>query len=222
MKVLLAIVALVILLFVAPAVYQLSTHAPAPEPASGLPWQIEPLAGGNSRVFGLTLGASTLEDARARLGKDMEVAVVAAPGEPGSLEAYYESIKMGFVTGKLILTADVTPETVEQMRQRAAKTEYMQSSTKKSTLQSEDLGRAYSAPIRALAFVPSVNLDEEIVLQRFGEPAERIRSSDHLEHFLYPDKGLSIALDSRGKELLQYVPPRNFERLRAPLAAAAG
>jgi hypothetical protein len=54
-------------------------------------------------------------------------------------------------------------------------------------------------------------------VQRFGAPAERIRQGETLEHFLYPARGLDIVLDSKGKEVLQYVAPADFARLRAPL-----
>jgi hypothetical protein len=38
-------------------------------------------------------------------------------------------------------------------------------------------------------------------------------------HLLYPPLGLDVVVDGDGKELLQYVAPRDFERLRAPLLA---
>jgi hypothetical protein len=40
-----------------------------------------------------------------------------------------------------------------------------------------------------------------------------------VEHFLYPAKGLDLILDRKGKEVLQYVAPRDFARLREPLTA---
>ena len=76
---------------------------------------------------------------------------------------------------------------------------------------------ALAAPIRAMAFVPSAQLDEAVILERFGQPSERIRVNDHVEHLLYPAKGLDVVLDTQGKELLQYVAPARFEALRAPL-----
>ncbi len=69
----------------------------------------------------------------------------------------------------------------------------------------------------AIAFIPAANLDEAIVLQRFGAPDERIRADENREHFLYRAKGLDVQLDAKGKEVLQYVPPRDFARLRDPL-----
>ncbi len=186
-------------------------------PVSGLPWQIEILPDGASKVFGLTLPVSTLGDTRERFGMDMEVAVVAIPGEAGSLEAYYGQVAMGMLTGKMILVAAVERETVERMRQHARKSQYMESSTRKFTLNSDDLELAYGARIGAITFIPSASFDEEIALRHFGQPGERVRTSGEVEHWLYPEKGLALTLDSKGKEILQYVAPRDFARLRDPL-----
>jgi len=189
--------------------------------AKGFPWQIETLPDGNSKVFGLILASSTLGEARERISKEMEIAVIAAPGEPGALEAYYGDYAAGIVAGKLILVADVDQETVARLRGRAVKSEYMDSTTRKYILDPADLALAYRAPIAAITFIPAVNLDEQTVLKRFGTPHERLRTNEHTEHFLYPEKGLDLMLDSRGKEVLQYVAPRQFARLREPLIRAA-
>lgn len=217
MKILIPILALVLAVFIAPLLFRPGGGEASKPPGEGLPWQIVTLGNGGTRVFGLTLGASTLNDARVQLGDAPQVAIIGRREEPGSLEAYFESVKLEFLTGKMILTVDLPQASVDAMRQRAAKTDYMESTTRRSTLNAADLELAMNTPIRAIAFIPSVNLDEATVLQRFGQPIERIRGSDTTEHFLYPDKGLDIVLDSKGKELLQYVAPRHFATLREPL-----
>lgn len=190
--------------------------APA-TPADGMPWQIELLADGFSRVLGLVPGRSTLDDARGRYGQDAPVALIAAPGEPGAVEAFFDNISAGGVTGKMILTLSTLPAQREQMLKRARKAEFMEGTTRRIELGAEDLHLVGSLPIAAIAFIPSANLDEQIILQRFGVPGERIRTGEHAEHFLYADKGLDLQLDSKGKELLQYVAPRDFALLRTPL-----
>jgi hypothetical protein len=147
------------------------------------------------------------------------MAIVAAPGEPESLELYFNDVTLGVVTGKLIATANLTTDQLAAMRQRATQTKYMNSNARKSALADEDMSAAYAAPIRAISLVPTINLDEAMVVQRFGQPVEKIRTTEHTEHFLYPDRGLDVVLDSDGKELLQYVAPRDFARLREPLTA---
>lgn len=204
---------------------------PAPATATqDMPWQVTALPGGGSRVLGLTLsptlgapapGGSTLGDVQQRWGESVQIAIVAAPNETGNLEAYVDPMQAGFINGKAIITAHLPPDVIRGMRERATKTEYMGGTTRKATLSSADLAEALKAPVTAVSFIPAANLDEEIILTRFGQPAQRVRSNGHLEHFLYPDKGLDLALDSEGKELLQYVAPAEFERLRQPLLNAA-
>lgn len=221
MKTFFVILAIIIGILAAPMLLSPSPDNQSGEPVTGLPWQIEAQPDGTSRIAGLTMGVSTMDDARIRFrsSEEGELALVAAPGETASLELYFSMATMGAISGKLIATAELSADDIAAMRQRSPKSEYMQSSTKKSLLAEQDLPVAYAAPIRALAFVPSINLDEEMILQRFGAPAERIRTSETAEHLLYPDRGLDITLDSKNKELLQYVAPRDFSRLHAPLKA---
>jgi hypothetical protein len=221
MKIFLAVLALIIAILFAPMLLSPTPDNRQGESVKGLPWQIEVLPNGTSRVFDLELGRSTLADAKARFGEG-EIALVAAPGEAESLEFYFDNVMLGnAILGKMVVTAELSQETIAEMRKRTVRTEYMQSTTKKSVLDDVDLPIAYAAPISGLAFVPSVNLDEVMIIQRFGKPTERAKSGETLEHFLYPDKGLDVRLDSEGKEVLQYVAPRNFSRLSAPLKAKA-
>lgn len=195
---------------------------PAPAAAiENLPWQIETLADGGSRVFGLVLGHSTLGDARQRFGQDMQLAVVASPGESGALEAYYIHFTAGVLHGKMILVGMLDQAGVAQMRKRALKVEFMDSTTRKFVLHPDDLTLAYQAPIGSITFIADAHFDAATAVKRFGAPEVRIRSSESVEHFLYPQKGLDLQLDTRGKEVLQYVAPRQFARLRDPLVKKA-
>lgn len=200
--------------------------SPAGADEPGLPWQISVLPGGDSRVMGLTLSthpqrASTLADVRQRFGPDVQIAIVAAPGEDGSLEAFVDPAQLGFVSGKLVVTAQLDAATLRGLRERAVKSEFMESTTRKHTLAPADQALALAAPIAALSFIPQAKLDAQAVEARFGPPTQRVPSNGHLTHLLYPDKGLDVIVDTEGKELLQYVAPAAFERLSAPLAQSA-
>ena len=215
MKKLLVAGALVILaIMVLPVVWvMVEDKGPDTEAVAMLPWQIESLPDGGSRVFGLTLGESLIGDARARFGPDVDIAIVAPRNRPALLEAYYESVNAGFITGKLILTADIDDDELSAMRERALKEAYMESVTRKVTLHPEDVQRARESPIRVITFIPSARLDEAVIRQRFGEPARRINRDDSLEHLQYPELGLDIAIGRRGQTVMQYVAPRHFDRL---------
>lgn len=184
----------------------------------GLPWQIEVLPDGYSRVFGITLGQSTLADAREQLGGDMQLAIVVASGqEIGGLEMFYRRYKAGVFSGKLVLAADLPPEQLTQLMEGAIKAKYMESGARKFTLHPDDLPMAFQAPVATITFIPVVKIDEASAIKRFGPATETLHTSEQLTHLLYPDKGLDLITNENGKAILQYVAPRDFWRLREPL-----
>ncbi len=214
-------IALVALFLTVPILFTDKQPPVNQQTAEGSPWQIDVLPDGGSRVFGITLGQSTFNEVRSNFGDEGSLALIVAPGESGSVEAFFEKINAGFVSGKLLLTIQSSQQEREAMLQRAVKADYMDSTTKRITLNGIDIDAMQKSPIIGVSFIPAANLDEDIIQQRFGMPVERIRGSEHTEHFLYPDRGLDLILDRKGKEVLQYVAPKNFARLRDPLIAAA-
>ena len=186
---------------------------PNNEPVTGLPWQIDLLPGGETRVFGITLGRTSFGEAMQQLGEDLDLAIIAAPQETGTLEAYYSHYSAGPITGKLILIMDVAPDTLTAMRERS----FQDGGTRRHHLHPDDLPAAYQAPVRMINFMPSLNLDEEIAHARFGIPAEIIQVTADLQHLLYPDKRLDLILSADGKEVLQYLTAGGFNALRAQL-----
>jgi len=183
----------------------------------GLPWQITVLPGGSTQVFGVHLGVSQLSDALQILGNDVDLAIVASSGEIGSLEMYYGHYRAGLLSGKLILQTDIDSAKIKILRDNAATFEYMASGqAKKYILSNDDLPQILKQKITGLTFIPAVNLDEEVILSRFDTPQQKI-VAEQVIHFLYPKKGLHIALHENAKEVLQYVEPRYFEQLVQPL-----
>lgn len=188
------------------------------ETVKGLPWQIELLPEGRSNVMGITLGEATLADARAHLGEDMELAIVIAAGQrEGGLEMFYRHHKAGVFPGKLVVAADVDAATLAPLLQRAVRSEYMDSGARKLTLNPSDLPQVMQTPVASLTFIPIVRIDEDSAVQRFGRAAEMVQGKGGVTHLLYPDKGLDLMISDTGRGILQYVAPRDFERLREPL-----
>lgn len=218
-KVTALVVAALVAVLAAPLLFP--PHREAPPPIThGMPWQIEMPEPGQTRVFGLRLGGakpSTLADAQRTFPEIAKLALLAPPEKPLALEAYFDSVSIGPLAGKLVLSIAAAPAELDAMRARAAKTDHLETGIRKFVLNETDRERAANLPLAGIVFIPAAGLDESIVLQRFGAPAERIRQGDTLEHFLYPGKGLDLVLDSKGKEVLQYVAPADFARLRAPL-----
>lgn len=183
------------------------------EPVTGLPWQIDKLADGTTRVFGITPGQTTLAAAMEQLGDAMDLAIIAAPHESGALEAYYSHYSAGPITGKLFLVLNLTPDELAPLRKRA----FQDGGTRRYHLHPEDLPVTYQAAVKLINFMPSFNLDADIVQTRFGTPAEVIQVDAQQQHWLYPDQGLDLILNADGKEVLQYLSPRDFSAHRTAL-----
>jgi hypothetical protein len=134
------------------------------------------------------------------------------------LEMYFSDYRAGLMTAKLVLAARTDAADLQQWQQRAAKVDYMASGkAKKYLLAAADRDAALQAVLRAIAFVPAVNLDDDILRKRFGEPAEQVAAEPGVSYYLYPEVGLAITLSADSKEVLQYVAPTDFSSLRAPL-----
>ena len=184
----------------------------------GLPWQIEILQDGSTEVFGLRVGTSRLSEAVEMLGSDMELAIVAATDEVGSLEMYFGHYRAGLLSGKLVIQTDSSEMDLKRWRENALRSEYMETGlAKKYILSPDDLPQVLDEVIIGMTFLPAVNLDEEVILARFGEPEKRVELHGVI-HFLYPEKGLDLALHEDSKEVLQYVRPDAFQQLIQPLA----
>jgi len=183
----------------------------------GMPWQVEPLEDGSARVFGLTLGRDNLGEARTVLGPDMELAIVARGKETGSLEMYYNYFSTGSLSGKLVLVGAMDDATLLMLREHSGAPKYLDSGARKYHLQTADLALGYRAPVQGITFIPVARIDEEIALKRFGPPQETLRMDDETLHLLYPQLGLDLIINPGGRDVLQYVAPRDFARLRTPL-----
>lgn len=184
---------------------------------TGMPWQIDILPDGHTKVFGLIPGKTTLRQAIAVLGTDYDLGIVESKTST-NLEMYFSDYHAGPLAAKLVLAAETDPDALQQWKKRAIKKDYMGSANaKKYMLATADQDAALNSVVRAIAFIPAVNIDDDIVRKRFGNPAEKIGAAGGVTYYLYPKKGLSIAISDKAKEVLQYVAPPDFNSLQAPL-----
>jgi len=183
---------------------------------TGLPWQIETFEDGSSEVFGVHLNQTTLAQVEELLGEGVEKAIIVDQSNQIGLEMYLKRFKAGVLEGKLILTGAFSPSELEAMINNLEQGKYMASGARILTPTPADWETAQHHKVAAIAFVPAINLDRELIEQRFGKAKEVLNVAEQL-HFLYPSLGLSIALNDNGKEVLQYVAPKHFHKLRQPL-----
>lgn len=193
-----------------------SSHENDPET---LPWRVSHPTPDSSRVFGLTLGISTLENAEDFLRDTPEVSLFKTADGKMGVEAYFDEINLNGLKAKFALTLDVPAADLEGLFARGARLNATPTG-KRVTLAGDDLAQVRAYRIKAISYLPAVRIEESVVEKRFGTPAEKIREKEGgIVHWLYPDKGLDIALPEKQKPVLQYVRPADFATLRAPLLA---
>jgi len=183
-----------------------------------MPWEIERLDSGRTRVLGIELGADSLADATKVLGSRYELAIFGRRDEVPTLEAYYKEVTLGGLSARIVLSLALPAPELDRLRQNSPEDRILaEGEGRRWTVAGDDLHLARSAQVAGISYVPMVQIDEETARKRFGEPDEVVSAVDGAQHWLYPDRGLDLALDPEGRELLQYVQPAEFERLRGPL-----
>lgn len=183
-----------------------------------LPWQAQQTANGGLQVFGLELGKTSLGEAELLLAEPVVVSLFGTDSGDKVIEGYFDSVDISGLRARIVVVMALSEEEVSAIHGRGERVANIGGGRHKVTLSDNDLALVKSRPIASLTYIPKINLDAELIQGRFGQPAERIKEPEGtIEHWLYPKMGLDISLDSEGKEVLQYVMPRDFEQLRQPL-----
>ena len=188
-----------------------------PTEKTNLPWDITTYSNGTSEVFGITLETTRVDELLEILGEDHELAIISDSNDHSGLEIYYSHFKTGPLQAKLVISVSAEQSELQSMQANASSSKYLDSGARMFLLNPKDLQKIQHWTVASLSLTPAANLDEDIILSRFGKPNERIRQADGSEHFLYPDKGLDIILSGETKELIQYIAPRSFLQLYEPL-----
>lgn len=182
-----------------------------------LPWNITIEPSGASKVFDLTLGRSTMEDARHTFHSEGKMNLFASQENAISIEAFFDRIAISGLKADVILNLSMDPKILSEMYSRGARMNQLGSGEKKVTMSTTDMATAANAVIQQITYVPATNLDGDLIMNLFGKPDSIVKEDSGVEHWLYPKTGLSIVLNPDGKEVLQYVNPDRFDQVIKPL-----
>jgi hypothetical protein len=191
-----------------------------PPPVQTFPWQIEHTASGTTRVFGLTLGESSLQQAEQMFNAEAELSLFepADKNRNRIIEAYFDKVTLGGLSARVVVVFDFTAEQLQVMYDRGTRISTLGDGSRKVSLHPEDIETVRAARIASITYLPRIRLDDALLENRFGQPAQVIKEQDsNMTHWLYPDKGLDVALDEQGNGVLQYVSPARFDQLVSPL-----
>jgi hypothetical protein len=177
-----------------------------------LPWDISVNANNEVSVFDITLNHSRLIDAREIFQEQGKINMFLADTGDPALEAYFKRVFLNGLRADIILVLKADRAQLQGMFNRGSRISKTSDAIHKVELSSNDQLVAANLPIELINYIPAANLDETLILNRFGEPAKKI--SEHksgIIHWIYPEKGLSIGVNPEGKELIQYMPLEKIE-----------
>ncbi len=181
------------------------------------PWDISTNARGHLQVFGLTIDETSIIQAKRQLRANAKIALLESTDQQLSLELDLGEHTFGIISGRLLANIDLDEAQKQELKKNNVKATRLDSGTIKMSLEHNDAIALLDRPINGLTFIPYGDFTVASILKFFGKPNQRIREKNQIEHFLYPEKGLEVILDDNGKEVFQYVSPKNFERLQKPL-----
>ena len=182
------------------------------------PWQVIILPDGRSRVFGIVFGETILKEVDGILNSQPKIALFEVD-EKLSLEAYYKNVSLGGMIGSFIVTLDASTEQLNKIKKESVKQKRAEIKGKRYELDKLASDSTKRLAVKNLIYIPTVQLDEQIIIKRFGKPTYKIKlkTKEVGWHYLYPEKGLDLIYKEEGKEVLQYVLPKHFNELLEPL-----
>lgn len=214
----LKIIAGVITLSTAALIFGLLIPTEPQNNVHALPWQVELTANGDTRVFGLIMGQSTLLQAEKEFQTQSKISLFDTPDETRVVEAYFDKVILGGLSAKIVMVMNLDSDQLQLMFERGTRISTLGSGTHKVNLHEEDLNIVRQSKISSITYIPRVRLEKETIVNRFGKPEQSIAEvHTGTIHWLYPNLGLDISTSVKGNAVLQYVSPKDFSLLVQPL-----
>ena len=127
------------------------------------PWQIKITPAGNTQVFGIELGKTPLGIAASTIKRRYELGLFESKQGKLSLEAYFNEVSRGGLSGKLIVLLDADERQLQTFKSNSLKAKPQESGELKYRLVRKDQKFAEQLLVSSLSYIPYVNLDKEIL-----------------------------------------------------------
>ncbi len=177
-----------------------------------LPWQVTTFPDGTSQVIDLHLGEDDLARAVQKLGPYEELALFEGKDGHYSLEAWFGNVEFGPLKAKVTVSLALGPARAQALAAQAVERKPSPTGDWKLLLPSAVNATLDDALVVGLTYIPAYGgLDEAFFRERLGEPDAWQRVDENRVRWFYPDRGLSLLIDADGKEVFEFVLPRQFE-----------
>jgi len=182
------------------------------EPANRLetmPWEVDQLDNGSLRVFGLTLGKTSIQEANqifASFGKTQFGIDTADNGlQTYQLITVYDDLSFGGLIAKLKLGYQIEPEkllSIYKSLNSPPTKPGVEFYPVDKTIELEYLNSAISS----ITYIPSLDYDLDTIRQNFGQASSENTINDEIQLWNYPQLGLTIHIHSTKSDEFVYAP----------------
>ncbi len=177
-------------------------------------WDAHVDSNGQLNVLDVVLGKSTLKQAETVLRSQSEralfIKLTDEKQHTESLEAYFPTSPD---RSKLIIELDAPVDLLTRIKKQAYKTMVFPSGSAKVEISPADMPDIEQLLAKSITYIPPVKLEVEVIENQFGKAEQQILDVDGNLHLLYPALGLDAVLPVSDKNMFQFVPPEQFERL---------
>ena len=167
--------------------------------ADAMPWNIQLLDNGSSRIMGITLGKTNIQDAHQIFSHFSETRLFTA-NDKTELLAHFDEFSMAGLLAEIDLVYDISESQLDKVRQQTMNAKHGEYQLIRESMLMDLL----TTPVKQLIYKPFIDYDSSIISQRFGEPSARESLNETVEKLSYPALGLVIYLNSDGPEKFIY------------------
>lgn len=162
-----------------------------------MPWEIDILDNGNTRVFGVTLNKTSVQEANQIFANFADTRLLINHQKTDTpdfkLIACYDELTIGGLIAEMHLSYQLDQATLRQLYQSSTQ-ENPDSPKGFITLNKHDEMKFLNTPVSNITYIPSIDYGEEVLRQRFGQAAEETTISKTTQRWFYPELGLTILL----------------------------
>lgn len=138
------------------------------------------------------------------------------------LELYFRETEVGKFTGRIIISLITSTQDMQAILKNAGSAKRLPDHRLKYSILDTESSKMSHFKIGHIAFIPTaINLDESIITNKFGTPNQILKEASaegEITHYLYPQKGVEVAVDTQNRAVIQYVLPNDFDtRVVLPL-----
>lgn len=182
---------------------------PSPQEDAPKPWEITQNREGTVTVFGIHLGTTTYAQVQQLWQEAGETAIFATTEQPLSAEVFFDRINLSGLSARAVLTLDMEQGLLETMRNRAMTARLQPSGARRYEPSISDHQHFLAAKVYAITYVPSIRLEEDMLLSRFGYPESKQKDPLDAQAIIwhYPHSGLTIRLHEKDRAVFTYQNP---------------